>query len=89
MLTFSANRNNLTVFRFVTKILPRTVYTSGKVSTSAGLTASVSKDPETGEFGIEAGALMLAHLPSDRAVLQTVTVRHFPEHERNFILKGD
>jgi len=46
--------------KFVTKILPRTVYTSGKASTSAGLTASVSRDPETGEFGIEAGALMLA-----------------------------
>lgn len=46
--------------KFVTKLLPRTVYTSGKASTSAGLTASVSRDPETGEFGIEAGALMLA-----------------------------
>merc|ERR1719376_575777 len=46
--------------KFVTKLLPRTVYTSGKASTSAGLTASVTRDPETGEFGIEAGALMLA-----------------------------
>lgn len=46
--------------KYVTKLLPRTVYTSGKASTSAGLTASVSRDPETGEFGIEAGALMLA-----------------------------
>merc|ERR1719474_1939397 len=46
--------------KFVTKLLPRTVYTSGKASTSAGLTASVNRDPETGEFGIEAGALMLA-----------------------------
>lgn len=36
------------------------VYTSGKASTAAGLTASVCRDPETGEFGIEAGALMLA-----------------------------
>jgi hypothetical protein len=40
--------------------MPRAVYTSGKASTAAGLTANVMKDPETGEFGIEAGALMLA-----------------------------
>jgi DNA replication licensing factor MCM6 len=36
------------------------VYTTGKASTAAGLTASVLKDPETGDFCIEAGALMLA-----------------------------
>ena len=31
-----------------------------KASSAAGLTASVVRDSETGEFGIEAGALMLA-----------------------------
>eukprot|EP00494_Astrolonche_serrata_P032768 UN33037 len=46
--------------KFVTKLMPRTVYTSGKASTAAGLTAAVSRDKDTGEFGIEAGALMLA-----------------------------
>ena len=46
--------------RYVTSFADRCVYTSGKASTSAGLTASVVKDPETGEFCIEAGALMLA-----------------------------
>eukprot|EP00485_Elphidium_margaritaceum_P003964 CAMPEP_0202686580 /NCGR_PEP_ID=MMETSP1385-20130828/2331_1 /ASSEMBLY_ACC=CAM_ASM_000861 /TAXON_ID=933848 /ORGANISM="Elphidium margaritaceum" /LENGTH=884 /DNA_ID=CAMNT_0049341181 /DNA_START=33 /DNA_END=2687 /DNA_ORIENTATION=- len=46
--------------QFVTRILPRTIYTSGKASTAAGLTAAVMRDPETGEMGIEAGALMLA-----------------------------
>jgi DNA replication licensing factor MCM6 len=40
--------------------MPRAVYTSGKASSAAGLTASVAKDEETGEFTIEAGALMLA-----------------------------
>lgn len=46
--------------KYVTSFLPRCVYTSGKASTAAGLTASVHKDPESGEFCIEAGALMLA-----------------------------
>lgn len=39
---------------------PRAVYTSGKASTAAGLTAAVVKDEESSEFVIEAGALMLA-----------------------------
>lgn len=46
--------------KYVVSFLPRAVYTSGKASTAAGLTASVVKDIETGEFTIEAGALMLA-----------------------------
>lgn len=46
--------------KFVSNLLPRSVYTSGQSSSAAGLTASVSKDSETGDFTIEAGALMLA-----------------------------
>ncbi|CAO3655593.1 unnamed protein product [Mucor hiemalis] len=46
--------------KYVCSIMPRAVYTSGKASSAAGLTASVIKDEETGEFSIEAGALMLA-----------------------------
>ncbi|KAI8332640.1 DNA replication licensing factor mcm6 [Chlamydoabsidia padenii] len=46
--------------KYVCEIMPRSVYTSGKASSAAGLTASVIKDEETGEFSIEAGALMLA-----------------------------
>lgn len=46
--------------KYVTGILPRAVYTSGKASSAAGLTAAVVKDEETGEYTIEAGALMLA-----------------------------
>lgn len=46
--------------RYVVGFLPRSVYTSGKASSAAGLTASVLKDEETGDFTIEAGALMLA-----------------------------
>lgn len=46
--------------KYVCGFMPRAVYTSGKASTAAGLTAAVVKDEETGEFTIEAGALMLA-----------------------------
>nr|KAJ3422233.1 MCM DNA helicase complex subunit mcm6 [Polyrhizophydium stewartii] len=46
--------------KFVSNFMPRAIYTSGKASSAAGLTASVVKDEETGEFTIEAGALMLA-----------------------------
>ena len=38
----------------------RCVYTSGKASSAAGLTAAVQRDSDTGEYGIEAGALLLA-----------------------------
>ncbi|KAG1678255.1 hypothetical protein FOA52_013875 [Chlamydomonas sp. UWO 241] len=48
------------ILKYVANFLPRAVYTSGKASTAAGLTASVVKEPENGEFAIEAGALMLA-----------------------------
>ncbi|KAK0645490.1 MCM2/3/5 family-domain-containing protein [Cercophora newfieldiana] len=46
--------------KYICKFAPRAVYTSGKASSAAGLTAAVVKDEETGEFTIEAGALMLA-----------------------------
>ncbi|KAA8537155.1 hypothetical protein F0562_029619 [Nyssa sinensis] len=46
--------------KYTTSLVPRSVYTSGKSSSAAGLTATVAKEPETGEFCIEAGALMLA-----------------------------
>lgn len=46
--------------RHVEDFAPRAVYTSGKASSAAGLTAAVVKDEESHEFVIEAGALMLA-----------------------------
>ncbi len=46
--------------KYVSGFMPQAIYTSGKASTAAGLTASVVKDEETGEFTVEAGALMLA-----------------------------
>lgn len=46
---------------------PRAVYTSGKASSAAGLTAAVVRDEESHEFVIEAGALMLADNVSVRS----------------------
>merc|ERR1739848_462134 len=46
--------------RIVSDGSQRAVYTSGKASSAAGLTAAVVREEETGEFVIEAGALMLA-----------------------------
>ena len=44
----------------VTYIAPRSVYTSGKGSSSAGLTASVNRDNSTGDVTLEGGALVMA-----------------------------
>ncbi|KAJ3262196.1 MCM DNA helicase complex subunit mcm6 [Chytriomyces hyalinus] len=46
--------------KYVAGFMPRAIYTSGKASSAAGLTASVVKDEDTHEFTVEAGALMLA-----------------------------
>ena len=46
--------------KFVSAAAPIGVYTSGKGSSAAGLTASVVRDPGTGEFHLEGGALVLA-----------------------------
>ena len=56
----STHRILLIATRYICSFLPRAVYTSGKASSAAGLTAAVVKDEETGDFTIEAGALMLA-----------------------------
>ena len=48
------------ILQFVAKVAPRAVYTTGKGSTAAGLTAAVVKDKETQEYMLEAGALVLA-----------------------------
>lgn len=48
------------LLKYITKISPRAVYTTGKGSSGVGLTASVSKDPITNEMILEGGALVLA-----------------------------
>jgi replicative DNA helicase Mcm len=48
------------ILKYAQSISPRGIYTSGKGSSAAGLTASVLRDSETGEFTLEAGAIVLA-----------------------------
>ena len=48
------------LLKFVSKLAPRALYTTGKGSTAAGLTAAVIRDQDTGEITLEAGALVLA-----------------------------
>ena len=48
------------LLQYVHKIAPRGVYTSGKGSSAVGLTAYVSRDPETKQVVLESGALVLS-----------------------------
>ncbi|MCJ1324389.1 minichromosome maintenance protein 5 [Thelotrema lepadinum] len=48
------------LLKFVEKVSPIAIYTSGKGSSAAGLTASVQRDTATREFYLEGGAMVLA-----------------------------
>lgn len=48
------------LLKFTEKVSPIAIYTSGKGSSAAGLTASVQRDAATREFYLEGGAMVLA-----------------------------
>lgn len=49
------------LLKFTGELAPKGRYVVGKSSTGAGLTASVVKEESTGEFSLEAGAVVLAN----------------------------
>merc|ERR1712050_389993 len=48
------------ILKFAERVAPIAVYTSGKGSSAAGLTASILKDPVSRNFIVEGGAMVLA-----------------------------
>merc|ERR1712106_1009567 len=48
------------LLQYVFNLIPRSQYTSGKGSSAVGLTAYVTKDPETRQLVLQTGALVLA-----------------------------
>jgi DNA replication licensing factor MCM4 len=52
------------LLQYVHKVAPRGIYTSGKGSSAVGLTAYITRDPDTKEVVLDSGALVL----SDRGI---------------------
>ena len=69
------------LLKYVQSIAPRGLFTSGKGSSAAGLTAAIVRDTDTGDITLEAGAMVLA----DRGICLIDEFDKMSENDRSAI----